>query len=66
MKNKKGICIGIAVVVTVCFLVSLVSTIVVTVAAVRSGAEVPAGMIMLSLITLVCAVLIWKGVREME
>ena len=66
MKNKKGICLGIAVIVTVCFLVTLVSTITVTAAAVQNGAEVPAGMIMLSLITLVCTALIWKGVREMK
>ena len=67
MKNrKKTICIGIAVIVSVCFLVSLITTVGVVAAAVQSGSTVPAGMIMLSLVTLVCTVLIWKGVREMD
>ena len=67
MKNrKKLVCMGIAVVVSLCFLVSVISTIGVVAAAAQSGSSVPAGMIMLSLVTLVCAVLIWKGVREME
>ena len=65
-RNRKRICMGIAAAVSVCFLVSLISTVEVAAAAVRSGAAVPTGMVMLTIVTLVCAVLIWKGVREMD
>ena len=65
-RNKKIICMGIAAAVSVCFVVTLVSTVQVVASAIQSGAAVPSGMIMLTLVTLLCSVLIWKGVRDMD
>ncbi len=64
--NKKLICILIAVVVSICCAVSLIGTIRAVTLSVRSGGVLPTGMIMLSLVTLVCTVVIWKGVLEMK
>ncbi len=64
--NKKKICMGIAAAVSVCFVVTLIGTAEVVYSAVQSGAAIPTGMIMLTLVTLLCSVLIWKGVREMD
>lgn len=64
--NKKLICTLIAVVVSICCAVSLIGTIRAVLLAIQSGSAIPTGMIMLSLVTLFCAVIIWKGVLEME
>ena len=64
--KKKQICTLLAALVSVCLVVSLVSTGVGILGAVQSGGEVPTGMVMLTLVTAVCTVMIWKGVREME
>lgn len=64
--KKRKICVLIAVLVSLCLVVSVVSTGIGVIGAVRSGGEVPTGMVMLTLVTAVCTYMIWKGVREME
>ena len=64
--TKKKICMMIAALVSICCLVSLVSTVIGVLAAVKSGGAVPTGMVMLTLVTAFCTVMIWRGVREME
>ena len=56
----------IAAAVSVCFLVCLISTVQVVLEAQANGSPVPLGMVMLTLVTLLCAALIWKGVRDMD
>lgn len=64
--KKKQMCMILAAVVSVCFLVCLASTAMVLVSVARSGAELPLGMVMVTLVTALCAVMVWRGVREME
>ena len=64
--NKKLICTLIAAVVTICALVSLISTLRLGLLSSRAGTPMPFGMVMLTLVTVFCAVMIWKGVRDME
>ncbi len=64
--KKKQLCVIIAALVSLCLVVSLVSTAVSVLGAVQTGGEVPMGMVMLTLVTAVCTFMIWKGVREME
>lgn len=64
--KKKQVCLLIAALVSICMVVCLVSTGIGVLGAVRSGDDVPLGMVMLSLVTVVCTVMIWRGVREME
>ena len=64
--KKKQICTLLAALVSVCLVVSFVSTGIGILGAVQSGGEVPTGMVMLTLVTAVCTLMIWKGVREME
>lgn len=64
--KKKQVCTGLAVLVSVCFLVSLISTGIAMLGAVQSGAAAPMGMVMLILVTGFCTVMIWRGIREME
>ncbi len=61
--SKKQMCIVLAVVVSLCCLVCLISTVISLIAA---AGELPTGMIFLTLVTGCCAVMIWKGVREMD
>lgn len=64
--KKKQVCLMLAALVSICCLICLMATVSGVVAAIRSGAAVPTGMIFLSCVTLLCAGMIWKGVREME
>lgn len=64
--RKKQICILIAGVVSICCVISLISTVTGVLGAVRSGEPIPTGMVMLTLVTAFCTAVIWKGVRDME
>lgn len=64
--KKKQLCMIVAAMVSVCLVVSLVSTGIGVLSAMQSGGEIPTGMVMLTLVTGVCTYMIWKGVREME
>lgn len=64
--KKKQLCLLIAALVSICLVVCLISTAVAVFAAVQTGAEVPMGMVMMTLVTALCTVMIWRGVREME
>ena len=64
--SNKQACMIIAAAVSVCFLVCLISTVQVVLAARANGGSIPLGMVMLTLVTLLCAALIWKGVRDMD
>lgn len=64
--KKKQVCMLIAALVSVCCVVSLVSTVIAMLGAVQSGGEIPVGMVMLTLVTAACTGMIWRGVREME
>ena len=64
--KKKQLCMVIAAAVSVCALISLLATAQVIAAAVRGGGAIPTGMVMLTLVTLLCAAVIWKGVRDMD
>jgi hypothetical protein len=64
--KKKQICLLIAVLVSLCALVSLGATVMAVAGAVQMDSEIPSGMVMLTLVTLFCTVMIWRGVREMQ
>ena len=64
--TKKQILTILAAAVSVCFVMSLLSTVRAVMGAVQSGAAVPYGMVMLTLVTAVCTFTIWRGVREMD
>ncbi len=64
--NKKKLCTILAVVVTVCALVSLVSAGISIYAAIKDGAPLPWGMLLMPVITIFCGVMVWKGVRKVE
>lgn len=56
----------IAGLVSICALVSLINTIQAAVMVRSTGGEFPMGMLMLTILTLVCTVVIWNGVRHMD
>ena len=64
--NKKIICTIIAVVVTICALVSTISTLRLLLLAREFGNPIPSGMILLALVTVFCAAMIWKGVWQLK
>lgn len=64
--NKKTICIIIAVVVSICALVSTVSTLRLVFLARAYGGSLPTGMILMALVTVFCAAMIWKGVWDLK
>jgi hypothetical protein len=64
--KKKQVCLMIAGLVSICFLICLISAIHAVVAAVEAGASLPTSAILATLVTAVCTVSIWKGVREMD
>lgn len=64
--KKKQMCLMLAGLVSICCLVCLISAVTSVAAAVQAGGSIPTGMIMLTLVTAFCTVMIWKGVREME
>ena len=63
--TKKQLCAVIAAAVSICFLICLINTVRVWMAAAAAGAEFPVGMLMLTIVTGLCTVIIWRGVREM-
>ena len=62
MSRKKQICMILAAVVSVCFLVCLIATVRIALA----DGSIPSGMGMLTLVTAVCAIVIWRGAMEMK
>ena len=64
--KKKQACLMLAALVSICCLICLIATVSGVVAAIQTGGSIPTGMIFLSCITILCVVMIWKGVREME
>ncbi len=64
--SRKQMALVVAAVVSMCFIICLVSTVEAVSAALQAGLEVPYGMVMLTVLTMVCTVVIWKGVREMK
>lgn len=56
----------IAGLVSVCAVLSLVTTVRSSLLALEQGSTFPAGMLMLTLVTVVCTVVIWRGVIHME
>jgi predicted Co/Zn/Cd cation transporter (cation efflux family) len=64
--KKKQVCQMIAALVSICALISLLSTVAAVAAAVSGGSEIPTGMIFLTLVTICCTIMIWRGVREMQ
>ncbi len=62
--KKKQVCIILAGLVSGCCLVCLLASIVNVIVAVRTNNPIPMGTIMLTLVTGLCAGVIWKGVRE--
>lgn len=64
--KKRQICLMIAALVSICAVIAVGSTVVAFTAAVKSGAAMPVGMAFLSIVTIFCTVMIWRGVRDME
>ncbi len=64
--KKKQACQMLAGLVSICALVSLINTIQAAVMVRSTGGEFPMGMLMLTILTLVCTVVIWNGVRHMD
>lgn len=64
--NKKTICTIIAVVVTICALISTISTLRLVLLAREYGGSLPTGMILLALVTVFCAAMIWRGVLTLK
>ena len=64
--KKKQICLMVAALVSICAVIAVGSTVMAFVAAVQAGESVPMGMAMLSLVTIFCTVMIWRGVHDME
>ena len=64
--KKIQACLVLAALVSICCLICLIATISGVAAAMQSGGSIPTGMIFLFCVTLLCTVMIWKGVREME
>lgn len=56
----------IAGIVSICCMICLIDTVLAVIGAVRGGAEIPVGMIMLTLVTGCCTFLLWRSVRNME
>ena len=56
----------IAVMVSICAVISVASTAAAFIAARRAGAEYPMGMAVLSLVTIFCTAMIWRSVIQME
>lgn len=64
--GKKQACLMIAGIVSICCMISLIDTVLAIIGAVQGGAEIPVGMIMLTLVTGYCTFLLWRSVRRME
>lgn len=64
--NKKQVCQMIAGLVAICAIVSGISTVDAFRAAVEIGGDKPISMVIITLVTVVCAVVIWRNVRNMD
>ena len=64
--KKKQVCMMIAALVSICAVIAIGSTVMAFVSAAKAGAAMPTGMAFLSLVTIFCTVMIWRGVRDME
>lgn len=64
--KKKQACQMIAGLVSICAVVSIISTVQSFLLVHESGGDVPLGMVLLTAMTILCTVLIWRGVRNME
>ncbi len=64
--KKKQVCLMIAALVSICAVIAVGSTVMAFAAARSAGEPLPMGMAMLSLVTVFCTVMIWRGVHEME
>lgn len=64
--KKKQACQMIAGLVSICALVSVISTIQAFLVARETGGSFPGGMGMLALVTVICTVMIWRGVMHMD
>ena len=56
----------IAGLVSICALVSIISTVQAFLLARETGGELPFGMAMMAVVTILCTVLIWRGVMNMD
>lgn len=64
--KKKQACQMIAGIVSICALISIISTVQAFLEVRASGGAYPVSMILLSLMTVLCTVLIWRGVINMD
>lgn len=64
--KKKQACQMVAALVSICALVSVISTVNAFEEAAKSGGTYPLSMILLCLVLIVCTVTIWRGVRNMD
>lgn len=64
--KKKQACQMVAGLVSVCAVLSLLSTAKNIMLYLEEGGTFPIGMLMLTLITIVCTVVIWRGVMHMD
>ena len=64
--KKRQVCQMIAALVSICAVISVGSTVAACAAAQQAGAEDPMGKALMSMVTILCTVMIWRGVRQME
>ena len=64
--NKKTVMIALAFIVSICMIVALCSAIRICVYAVSMDQEIPTGSVMLAVVTVVCAVVIWRDVIRLN
>lgn len=64
--NKKKSTQMIAGLVSICSLISIISTVRAILEARNTGGAFPFSMVVMSLVTVACTVVIWNGTRNME
>ncbi len=64
--GKKQACLMIAGIVSICCMICLIDTVLAIIGAVQGGGDIPWGMVMLTLLTGYCTVLLWRSVRKMD
>lgn len=64
--KKKQACQMIAGIVSICAILSIISTVQAFLLARETGGAFPFGMAMMAVVTIVCTVVIWRGVRNMD
>ncbi len=63
--KKRTLCILLSGVVSICCLICLISAAVSIQEAVSSGGSIPMGPVLLTVVTGLCAGILWKGVRDL-